>query len=812
MITRDKLLVAAAKKIKGARMNPEKLVRWFSHISMRDLPEVGGKNSSLGEMKQRLASHHIPVPDGFATTASAFRLFLDANGLTERINAQMSQLDESGRALRRIGSNIRAMVLAAKIPSELAGAIRSAYADLSKRYKKKAVDVAVRSSATAEDLPDASFAGAQESYLNIRGEADLLQACRMCFASLYTDRAISYRRQKGYDKTPIALSIGIQKMVRSDRAASGVIFTIDTETGFPGVIVVTSAWGLGECVVKGTVTPDEFLVFKSLLDQPRLEPIIQKTRGAKAIKMVHGPRGRKTKTVATSPRERQLFSIHDDEVMTLARWAKAIESHYGRPMDIEWAKDGASGELFIVQARPETVQSRRSASVLKSYQLLEKTAPLISGTAVGTGIAAGKAIAVTEIGKSDGFENGGILVTKKTDPDWVPLMKRAAGIVTEQGGRTSHAAIVSRELGLSAVVGAAGAISKLRGTRQVTLSCAEGDIGHVYPGALRYKANDLSLANIPQTRTKIMINLADPDAAFRWWSLPADGVGLARMEFIISNIIKIHPLALTRFEQVKDARARRQIDALTSAFKDRTEFFVDHLARGLAMLASPFYPHPVIVRLSDFKTNEYANLIGGRQFEPTEENPMLGFRGASRYYHDNYRDGFALECLAIKRAREKLGLKNIIAMVPFCRTPEEADRVLATMASNGLTRGKDGFEIYVMAEIPSNVILAEEFAHRFDGFSIGSNDLTQLLLGVDRDSSILSGLFNERHRAVIDTIRQLIARAHACNRKVGICGQAPSDHPGFAEMLVEAGIDSISVNPDSLIRVRRNVAAAEKRL
>ena len=792
-------------------MNPDTLVRWFSEISMGDLPEVGGKNSSLGEMKQRLASQGIPVPDGFATTASAFRLFLNANGLTDRMAAEMAHLDESGKSLRRIGANIRAMVLAAEFPPELTQAVRSAYAELSKRYGKKVVDVAVRSSATAEDLPDASFAGAQESYLNIRGESDLLKACRMCFASLYTDRAISYRRQRGYDKTPIALSIGIQKMVRSDRASSGVIFTIDTETGFPGVIVITSAWGLGECVVKGTVTPDEFRVFKPLLDKSELKPIIQKTRGAKAIKMIYGPAGRKTKTVSTSPKERVAFSINDDEVMKLAHWASAIEAHYKRPMDIEWAKDGESGELFIVQARPETVQSRRVASVLKTFQLLEKATPLISGTAVGTGIAAGKAIAVTAIGKSDGFEDGGILVTKRTDPDWVPLMKRAAGIVTEEGGRTSHAAIVSRELGLSAVVGAAGAIAKLRGKHDVTLSCAEGDIAHVYPGQLKFESTDVSLADIPQTRTKIMINLADPDAAFRWWSLPVDGVGLARMEFIISNIIKIHPLALTRFDQVKDARTRKQIDAMTSGFKSRTEFFIDHLARGLAMLASPFYPHPVIVRLSDFKTNEYANLIGGRQFEPTEENPMLGFRGASRYYHDNYRDGFALECRAIKRAREELGLTNIIAMVPFCRTPEEADRVLVTMAANGLVRGKDGFEIYVMAEIPANVILAEEFAHRFDGFSIGSNDLTQLLLGVDRDSSILAGLFNERHKIVTDTIRQLITRAHACNRKVGICGQAPSDHPGFAEMLVEAGIDSISVNPDSLIRVRRNVAEAEKR-
>ena len=785
-------------------------IRWFEALGIGDIASVGGKNASLGEMIRQLHSQGIRVPGGFAVTAEAYRAFLDSNDLPAKIHEQMQRYEAEQATLHETGQTIRKMIQQARFPDELAQAIREAYHQLCERYGEESPDLAVRSSATAEDLPEASFAGQQESYLNVRGETALLDACRNCFASLYTDRAISYRQQHGFGRLQVALSVGVQKMVRSDRASAGVIFTLDTETGFPDMIVIDGAWGLGESVVKGAVDPDEWRVFKPALDEPRYRPILGKRLGSKASQVVYAEDdGQPTRTVETSPQMRGQFCLEDEHVLQLARWAKVIERHYGRPMDIEWARDGLSGELFIVQARPETVESRRLAGELKSYNLKERGPVLVQGPAIGSAIASGKAFVIKHIDEAERFEQGGILITDKTDPDWVPIMKQAAGIVTDHGGRTSHAAIVSRELGVPAIVGTGDATTAIADGQLVTLSCAEGETGLVYEGQLAFEQSLLDLSQVPATRTRIVMNLASPDAGFRWWSLPAEGVGLARMEFIINNIIKIHPLALTRFDQVHDDDARKLIEQLTAGYADKREYFVDHLARGIGMIAASQYPDPVIVRLSDFKTNEYANLIGGGQFEPHEANPMLGFRGASRYYSPRYRDGFALECQALKRAREQLGLMNIIAMVPFCRTPEEADKVLAVMAEEGLRRGEHGFQVYVMAEIPSNITLASEFAQRFDGFSIGSNDLTQLALGVDRDSADLAPLFDERHPAITTLIRQLIQVAHEHGRPVGICGQAPSDHSEFARFLVEAGIDSISVNPDSVLAVRQQVARAE---
>ncbi len=671
--------------------------------------------------------------------------------------------------------------------------------------------MAVRSSATAEDLPDASFAGQQETFLNIRGEAALLDACRRCYASLFTDRAISYRQTKGFDALKVALSIGVQQMVRSDLAGAGVMFSIDTETGFDKIVLINAAWGLGENVVQGAVDPDEYEVFKPLLADHKVVPVIEKKRGEKARKMIYSDEpGRPTKNVPCSKAEQAAFVLSDEEILTLSRWAVIIERHYGRPMDMEWAKDGTSAALFIVQARPETVQSRREAGALKTYSLKSKGRKLLSGLSVGDAIVAGKVCVIDSARDIDRFVDGAILVTRTTDPDWVPIMKRAAAIITDHGGRTSHAAIVSRELGLSAVVGTGNATELLHDEQIVTVSCAEGDEGFVYEGAAEFEAKELDLAGIPPTRTKVMLNLANPAAAFRWWRIPADGVGLARMEFVVSNHIKIHPMALVRFDALKDEEAKATIAEMTRGYDDKTEYFVDRLARGLAQIAAARHPDPVIVRMSDFKTNEYANLIGGAEFEPKEDNPMLGFRGASRYYSPRYRDGFALECRALRRLRLEMGFHNVVVMIPFCRSVKEADRVLAVMAENGLKRGERGLEVYVMCEIPSNVILAKEFARRFDGFSIGSNDLTQLTLGVDRDCEELAELFDEQDEAVKWMIRSVIEEAHKAEAKVGLCGQAPSDHPEFAEFLVECGIDSMSVSPDSFIAVKEAVARAEK--
>jgi pyruvate,water dikinase len=786
-------------------------IRWFEDLGSSDVQLVGGKNASLGEMVRTMGGAGIKVPAGFALTAQAYWKFLDFNGIREKISVHIDRYREGSKSLAEAGKAIRGLFRKASYPEEIAEAVREAYRTLCDRYGSEAADVAVRSSATAEDLPEASFAGQQESFLNVSGEEELLEACRRCCASLFTDRAISYRKEKGFDDMKVALSVGVQKMVRSDKAGAGVMFSIDTETGFRDVVVINASWGLGENVVKGVVNPDEYMVFKPLLGHERFRPIIEKNLGAKEKKMVYSDSGKgSTTTINTSLEERRSFVLDDDEILRLARWACAIEQHYGMPMDIEWAKDGESGAIFIVQARPETVQARREAAVMKTFELKEKGDLLVTGLAIGEAIAAGKALVIRSADEIGRFRDGSVLVTAMTDPDWVPVMKKAAAIVTDHGGRTSHAAIVSRELGIPAIVGTGDATRQLKDDQEVTICCAEGDRGHVYRGILPFGETEVNLEEIPETRTQIMMNIASPDAAFRWWRLPCKGIGLARMEFIINNIIKIHPMALVRFDRLEDKKAKRVIEELTEGYADREEYFVDNLARGIARIAASRHPWPVIVRMSDFKTNEYANLIGGAEFEPREDNPMLGFRGASRYYSERYREGFALECRAIKRVREEIGLDNVVVMIPFCRTLEEADRVLDVMASNGLARGKSGLQVYVMAEIPSNVVLAEKFAERFDGFSIGSNDLTQLVLGIDRDSADLAELFDERNEAVMEMIRRLIRSAAKSGAKVGICGQAPSDYPEFAEFLVKEGIDSISLNPDSVIATLRRVAQVER--
>jgi pyruvate,water dikinase len=786
-------------------------VVWFEELRRTDVPRVGGKNASLGEMVANLGARGIKVPPGFAVTADAYRHFIEANGLTNTLSSVLAELADGKIPLAEAGQTIRRAILRGEWPDDTAQAIRRGYAELNRRAGSTEMDVAVRSSATAEDLPDASFAGQQETFLNVRGERALLEACRRCYASLFTDRAISYRQAKGFDHLKVALSVGVQRMVRSDQGGAGVMFSIDTETGFEKIVLINAAWGLGENVVQGTVDPDEYEVFKPLLSDPKLSPIIEKKRGGKGLKMIYTNESeRPTKNVPTSKAERAAFVLSDEEILTLARWACTIEKHYGQPMDIEWAKDGSTDEIFIVQARPETVESRREASAVKTYHVRKAGRKLVSGVSIGEAVAAGAVCVIDSPREADRFVDGSILVTRTTDPDWVPLMRRAAAIVTDFGGRTSHAAIVSRELGLPAIVGASNATHVLHDEQNVTVSCAEGREGFVYEGTADYEVEEINFDNIPATRTRIMLNLANPAAAFRWWRIPADGVGLARMEFVVSNHIKIHPMALVRYDTLKDEDAKKTIAELTAGYEPRTEYFVDRLARGLGRIAAVQYPHPVIVRMSDFKTNEYANLIGGSEFEPKEENPMLGFRGASRYYSARYREGFALECQAIRRLRNEMGFDNVVVMIPFCRSTKEADRVLEVMAENGLKRGEADLQVYVMCEIPSNVILAKAFAQRFDGFSIGSNDLTQLTLGVDRDSVELAELFDEQDDAVRWMIERVVAEAHKAGVHIGLCGQAPSDHPEFAGFLVECGIDSMSVSPDSFIAVKQRVAAAEQ--
>ncbi|MBD1843269.1 phosphoenolpyruvate synthase [Cyanobacteria bacterium FACHB-63] len=793
------------------------LILRFDEVGIKDIPLVGGKNASLGEMIQQLASKGVKVPNGFATTAAAYRYFIQAAGIEAQLRQIFATLDvEDIDNLRRCGRQARSLMLQTPFPADLQHAILEAYQSLCEQYGAD-TDVAVRSSATAEDLPDASFAGQQETYLNVHGLSGILEACHKCFASIFTDRAISYRQQRGFDHLEIALSVGVQKMVRSDLAASGVMFSIETETGFRDAALITAAYGLGENVVQGAVNPDEYLVFKPTLKQG-FRSILDKRLGSKEIKMIYDVGGTKlTKNISVTSEQRQKFALNDDEILQLAEWACVIEDYYSQvrgiptPMDIEWAKDGISGELFIVQARPETVQSQKSQNHLQSYHLSLPAHPsrLISGRAVGERIGQGKVKVILDVHQLDRFQAGEVLVTNRTDPDWEPIMKKASAIVTNQGGRTCHAAIIAREIGIPAIVGCDRATSILQSGQEVTVSCAEGEEGHVYGGVLPFEVQEILLEDLPQTRTQIMMNVGNPQEAFGLAAIPNDGVGLARLEFIITNQIKVHPLALLNFGELDDRFAEAQIAKLTEQYDDKPQYFVDKLAYGVGTIAAAFYPKPVIVRLSDFKSNEYANLLGGRQFEPREENPMIGWRGASRYYDDRYRDGFALECKAMKRVRDEMGLTNVILMIPFCRTPDEGQRVLSEMAKHGLVRGETGLQVYVMCELPSNVILAAEFCQVFDGFSIGSNDLTQLTLGLDRDSSLVAHLFDERNDAVKQLIKMAITTVKQHGRKIGICGQAPSDYPEFARFLVANGIDSISLNPDSVLRTRLEIAKAE---
>ena len=879
---------------KTASTKEKSLILWFDEVGINDIPLVGGKNASLGEMMQQLTPKGIKIPNGFATTAYAYRYFIKTAGLETKLRQLFADLDvEDIKNLQQRGKKARALIMNTPFPAELQRAIAISYETLSYLYGQD-TDVAVRSSATAEDLPDASFAGQQETYLNIHGIKSVLKAAHKCFASIFTDRAISYRTLKGFDHFDVALSVGIQKMVRSDLATSGVMFSIDTETGFKNAALVTAAYGLGENVVQGAVNPDEYLVFKPTLREG-FRAILNKRLGTKAVKMVYDG-GNSTKNVPVPERKQQQFALSDDEILQLAQWAVVIEDHYSQvrgnytPMDIEWAKDGNDDTLYIVQARPETVQSQKSSNVLHTYHLQEKGKVLVTGRAVGQAIAQGKVRVILDTDKIGEFQPGEVLVTNKTDPDWEPIMKKASAIVTNQGGRTCHAAIIAREMGIPAIVGCenatelldnsnatqllnnsnatqllnnsnatqllnnsnatqllnnsnatqllnnsnatqllnnsnatqllnnsnatqllnnSNATQLLNNSNEVTVCCAEGEVGKVYQGLLPFEDVETVLNDIPKTRTSILMNVGNPESAFRLSAIPCDGVGLARLEFIIANHIGVHPLALLNFDEVADEVEKAKIAELTVGYERKADFFIDRLVYGIGAIAAAFYPKPVVVRMSDFKSNEYANLLGGKQFEPDEENPMIGWRGASRYYHPKYREAFGLECVALKRVRDEMGLANVIPMIPFCRTPQEGEKVLAEMAKYGLERGKNSLQVYVMCELPSNVILVEQFARIFDGFSIGSNDLTQLVLGLDRDSALVADVFDERHDAVRRMIQIAITIAHDCGRKIGICGQAPSDYPEFAQMLVELGIDSISLNPDSVLKTRFEVAKLE---
>ena len=795
-----------------------RFIRWFDQIGIDDVPLVGGKNASLGEMYRELGASGVSVPEGFAVTADAYWQFLRTSGLGQAIREILSRLDTRDLGdLAERGRRARDAVLAAPLPGELRREIAEAYGALCTAAGRE-VEVAVRSSATAEDLPEASFAGQQESFLNVRGGRAVEEACHHCLASLFTDRAISYRVDKGFDHFAVALSIGVQRMVRSDLGAAGVLFTLDTETGFTNVVLIDSSYGLGESVVKGRVDPDEFLVFKPTLREG-FRAIVRRSLGAKQEKLVYATRGgRTTRAVPVPAEERERFSLTDDDVLALARWGCVIEEHYSRkagrpmPMDIEWARDGNTGELFILQARPETVHALARKATREVYHLEERGRELLRGKSIGEKIGAGTARVVRSVGELDHFRPGEVLVADMTDPDWEPTMKMAAALVTNRGGRTCHAAIVSRELGVPCVVGTEQATVVLQDGQPVTVSCAEGETGIVYDGALKFSRHTIDVASLPRPRTKVMLNVGSPDQALSLSALPNDGVGLAREEFIISGSIQVHPMALARFDALPQGPVKAKIARLTRHYVCKPDYFIDRLAEGVALIAAAFYPKEVIVRLSDFKTNEYAGLLGGEWFEPREENPMIGFRGASRYYDERYREGFLMECRAMRKVREEIGLRNVKLMIPFCRTVEEGRRVLAVMEEAGLRRGRDGLEVYVMCEIPANVVLAEEFAEIFDGFSIGSNDLTQLTLGLDRDSEIVAHLFDERNPAVMRLIADAIRRARACGRKVGICGQAPSDYPEFARFLVACGIDSISLNPDTVLKTTGEIVAMEREL
>ena len=807
------MAIADSGSVRLAPAADEPLVLSLAAVGLEAIARVGGKNASLGEMIRTLAASGVRVPEGFATTAAGYRLFLASNGLEPPLRTILEGLDTADlAALQAAGQAARALLLAAPLPERLQQEIRIAYRALG------APAVAVRSSATAEDLPDASFAGQQETFLHIEGEAALLEACRRCYASLFTDRALSYRQLNGFDHLEVALSIGVQRMVVADRACSGVMFSIDTETGFRDAVLLTAAYGLGETVVQGSVNPDEWLIFKPTLAQG-FRPILSRRLGSKAIRLVRTDppeAGRPVCIEAVDPADGQRFALSDEEVLTLARWAVTIEAHYSAlrgiptPMDIEWAKDGPDGELYILQARPETVESRRSGAVLRSWHLEpHQVSPIVSGQAIGASVSSGVARLIRDPAAMEHFQQGDVLVTERTDPDWEPILRKASGVVTDQGGRTCHAAIIAREMGITAIVGSGDGSRILEDGTAVTLACCEGEVGHVYPGRLPFRLEEQPLSDLPATSTRILMNVGNPEEAFNLAAIPCDGVGLARLEFIIANHIRVHPLALLHPEQVSTEQERQQIATLTRGYGDPGEYYIDKLAQGMARIAAAFHPRPVILRFSDFKSNEYARLLGGAAFEPIEENPMLGWRGASRYTSAAFAPAFALECKALMRVREGMGLTNTIPMVPFCRTPEEGDKVLALMAEHGLVRGKNGLEVYVMCELPSNVILAEAFAERFDGFSIGSNDLTQLTLGLDRNSALVADLFDERHASVKAMIALAIRTAKRCGRKIGLCGQAPSDHPDFARFLVEEGIDSISLNPDAVLRTRLAVAALE---
>ena len=808
------------------------LILWFDEVGIKDVPLVGGKNASLGEMFQKLKPVGVNVPDGFAITAEAYRYFIEEAKLADKIKQILTGLDTHNiEELKRRGSKVRALIRGASLPKDLASNIIENYKKLCAQYGVEAVDVAVRSSATAEDLPDASFAGQQETYLNIRGERDLLYACRKCFASLFTNRAISYREDKGFGHFDVYLSIAVQKMIRSDAACAGVIFTLDTESGFKDVVFITGSYGLGENVVKGAVNPDEYYVFKPTLKMGKC-PIIGKTMGSKEQKLIYCEDGRKVKNVPTPKEERERYVLNDDEILLLAKWACEIEKHYGKPMDIEWAKDGdgedvGTGKFFIVQARPETVHSVKDYSIMetyvlkeKYYELEERGRVLCKGLAVGSKISRGKANVIKSAQQITEFRPGEILITDMTDPDWEPIMKVASAIVTNRGGRTCHAAIISRELGIPCVIGTGVATKVIKSGKEITVDCSEGEIGYIYDGFVEYEVEQLDLKKLPKTKTKIMMNVGIPEKAFFQGQIPCDGVGLAREEFIINSHIGIHPLALIHFDELKKranedkkiAKIVKQIEEKTKGYTNKVDYFVERLARGIGRIGAAFYPKDVIVRLSDFKTNEYANLIGGNLYEPHEHNPMIGWRGASRYYDERFKPAFGLECKALLKARDEMGLTNIKVMVPFCRTPEEGRKVIEVMKEYGLVQGENGLEVYVMCEIPSNVILADEFCDIFDGFSIGSNDLTQLTLGLDRDSELVAHLYDERNEAVKRLVSKVIEIAKKKGRKIGICGQAPSDFPEFAEFLVRCGIDSISLNPDVVIKTKLLVAEREKEL
>ncbi|MCS7258245.1 MAG: phosphoenolpyruvate synthase [candidate division WOR-3 bacterium] len=797
-------------------------IKWFDAISLKDLSCVGGKNASLGEMYSQLSAYGIKVPLGFAITTQAYHYFLEANGLEEKIFSELNALKEKKRDIPSVGRYIRHRIRGAEFPTDLKEAIKEAYLTLSREVNEEEASVAVRSSATAEDLPDASFAGQQDTFLNIVGCEELIEAIIKCFASLFTDRAIAYRENHGFDHKKVAISVGVQKMVRSDLAGAGVMFTIDTESGFEKVVFISATLGLGETMVQGQINPDEYYVFKPLLKEALKSrkpfcPIIKRHLGSKERKMIFVTgENITTRLVDCRKDERELFVLTDDEICQLAKWGILIEEHYSKvrgvptPVDVEWAKDGITNDIYIVQARPETIHSRKKTKIIKEYRLEEKSRVLVSGKSVGASIAVGRVCRLKTPEEQNRFDEGGILVTEMTDPNWVPIIRKASAIVTDSGGRTCHAAIVAREFGIPAIVGTGNATEVLNDGEFVTVSCVEGEVGKVYEGKLKYHVEEVEIDKVPKTKTKVMVNIGDPTQAFIVGQLPCDGVGLARLEFIINNFIGIHPMALVDFEHLPDYELKKLIRERLGIYESRPrDFFVEKLAEGIATIAAAFYPNDVIVRMSDFKTNEYAGLLGGKFYEPEEENPMLGFRGASRYYSQEYRRGFDLECQAIKKVREEIGLTNVIPMIPFLRTPDEGIKVLEVFKENGLERGKDGLKIYMMCEVPSNIIMAEEFANYFDGFSIGSNDLTQLILGLDRDSGKVAHLFDERNPAVKKMISELIKKVKPLGRKVGICGQAPSDYPEFVEFLVKEGIDSISVNPDSFFAVKKKVFETE---